>query len=175
MRKVENGDTVQINFVARLEDGTVFDQSSPYHAAAIHLGQGEIAPGVEEALIGMAPGESKTVTLGPDKAFGERDEELKISLARAQFPEEFQPETGMVIHLRTPAGEALPAMIVGFTDENVDLDLNHPLAGKTVTYDVDVAGFGEPEGCGDPHDCGGVSACASGCCGGCGLPPEEER
>jgi len=139
MRRVESGDLVKICYTGRFENGEIFERATTCEAVEIRVGAGEIVPGLENALIGMAANEMKTVTLSPDEAYGERDERLEQTVLRSSFPPDLKPITGEFIAFRTPKGEQLPAMIKSVEGEKVTIDFNHPLAGKSLIYEVEVA------------------------------------
>ncbi len=157
MRKVENGSSIKICYTGRLENGEVFDRTDSCQPLAIVIGAGEMVQGLEDALIGMGQNEKKTVSLSPDEAFGVRDERLMRTLLRSNFPSDYQPEIGSIVAMKTPHGEQLPGVITELDGEYVKVDFNHPLAGKPVVYEVEIAEIADPS---DPL----TSACESGCC-----------
>lgn len=134
---IEEGDAVKVNYVGKLDDGSVFDRTED-DPIEITPGEGELIEGFEEAIIGMEVGDEKEVTLSPDKAYGERDEDLKKEFSRDEFPPDFEPKEGMFIQLNTESGRQVPGRIMGFTDEDVAVDLNHPLAGEEVTFEIEI-------------------------------------
>ncbi len=148
MMKVEKGDTVVFNYVGRFEDGEVFDTSyedvaksagvyveeREYGPIEARVGEGEIIPGLEEALIGMEKGEKKVVSVPPEKGYGMPRGELRIPVSPEQFSSTgLEPVEGM--YVMTDAGMA---KIVSVSEKAVLLDFNHPLAGKTVTFEIEV-------------------------------------
>jgi peptidylprolyl isomerase len=155
--QVEKGKFVKLCYTGRYEDGEIFDQTSACQAIEIEIGAGEVVPGFEDALIGMAPSEKRTFTLGPDQAYGDRDERLQRKIGRSNFPTGYQPQVGEVIAFRTPVGEQLPAMVKDADSETVTVDFNHPLAGKSLTFEVEVAEVNDQR---SPTQ----STCSSGCC-----------
>jgi peptidylprolyl isomerase len=157
MRKVENGDMVKVCYTGKLEDGKVFDKTESCQPMEFKVGAGEVIPGFESAVLGMAQQEKKTFTISPDDAYGVRDERLKRTILRSNFPTDFTPQVGDIIALSTPKGEQLPAVIDQMDDENITIDFNHPLAGKSLTFELEVAEInGQSEA--------STSKCASGCC-----------
>jgi peptidylprolyl isomerase len=144
MAKAKQGDLVKINFTGTLKDGTVFDttlpdEENPEEAAMeLTIGEGEIFAEVEEALIGMSPGEKKTVFIAADDAFGPYDEENVFSIAREQLPPEPLPELGQEVELTDEDGESLAVTVVEITEEDITFDSNHPLAGQDLTYEVEL-------------------------------------
>ena len=134
---VKSGEYVQIEYTGTLEDGTVFD-SSEKHGAPLQfqVGSGQIIKGFDEAVIGMNVGDSKTITLSPADAYGEPNPDMIRPIPKDQFPQgkDFQP--GMIMMVGLPNGMQLPVKIVSVEAETITLDLNHPLAGKTLTFKI---------------------------------------
>lgn len=139
MRRVENGDCIKVRFVARTENGDTAEATEGCEPVEIRVGAGEVVQGFENALIGMASKEKKTFTVPPEQGYGERDERLRRTILRLNFPPDFEPREGDVIAMQTAKGEQLPAMVISADKENVTIDFNHPLAGQTLTYEVEVA------------------------------------
>ncbi len=141
MRRVKLGDVVSIHCVGRLENGEVFESTEGGPPFQFQVGSPEIIPGLSEAVIGMAEGEEKEVTLTPEKAFGERDERLVKVVPRAALSLDSEPQVGMMLNLvfNTEQGEVtLPATITHLDEENITLDLNPPLAGQNVIFYIKI-------------------------------------
>ncbi|UCD65607.1 MAG: peptidylprolyl isomerase [Deltaproteobacteria bacterium] len=137
MRKVQMGDHVNIEYEGMLENGEVIERSSETGPVEFEVGSGIMPLGFEKALIGMSEGEEKTITLTPDEAFGPRDEELLHTVNRSVFGEEIEPKPGMVLGMtveKEGQPHKVPALIEAVNGENVTIDFNHPLAGKTLNY-----------------------------------------
>jgi peptidylprolyl isomerase len=136
----KDGDRVRVHYTGRLEDGQVFDSSRGGEPLEFTVGAGEVIPGFEEAVRGMGVGESKTVEIEPDDAYGPRREALvaQIERERAQFPSE--PQVGMNLLLPLQDGGQLEVVITEVTDAHVTIDGNHPLAGEKLIFDVELAG-----------------------------------
>lgn len=130
---VKNGDSVSITYIGTFSDGTVFDSSNSSNPLTFTIGNGEMISGFENALIGMSVGEEKTFTLNPSEAYGERSNELiaevNKSLITDQIGEEL--EAGMMLY-----SESGIVTVLEVGEENVTLDLNHPLAGRELTFRV---------------------------------------
>ncbi|MGQ9863149.1 MAG: FKBP-type peptidyl-prolyl cis-trans isomerase [Bacteroidia bacterium] len=133
---IEAGHRVQVHYTGRLENGTVFDRSE--EPVEFTIGQGELIPGFEEALIGMQVGEKKTFTLSPEKAFGAYNQEWVIELPKSILPAGMSPQVGQTLYLEGPEGQTIPAFVVGIKTETLIVDANHPLAGQTLTFEVEV-------------------------------------
>jgi len=139
MRKAKLGDVVSIHCVGRLENGEVFETTEGGPPFQFQVGSPEIIPGLSEAIIGMEEGEEKEVVLPPEKAFGERDERLVKVVPREALSLDTEPQVGMMLNLvfNTEQGEVtLPATITHIDDKNITLDLNPPLAGQTVVFNI---------------------------------------
>lgn len=136
MAQAQTGDTVHIHYTGRLQDGTVFDTSQDRDPLSFTLGEGEVIPGFEAAVAGMEPGESKVAEIPSTEAYGPRREELELSLPREQFPDGVDPEVGQQLQMRTAEGQTFPVTVTGATPDTVELDANHPLAGKDLTFDI---------------------------------------
>ncbi len=140
---VEDGDRVQVEYTGKMETGAVFDESAPEAPLEFVVGSGQIISGFDRAVIGMEPGEEKTVVIEPVDAYGERDEEMVAVLARTDLPAEYKPEQGMSIRLQDNMGRPVPGTIVTVGSDSIMVDLNHPLAGKTLTFEIKVVGIWE--------------------------------
>ncbi|MFW6054852.1 MAG: FKBP-type peptidyl-prolyl cis-trans isomerase [Thermodesulfobacteriota bacterium] len=138
MTAVENGDTVKVHYQGTLDDGTVFDSSYERDPLAFTVGQGQIIPGFEQAVQGMEKGESKKVTVPPEEAYGQRQEENKLQVNRSDIPEDIQPEKGMVLQVKTQEDQSRHVTVSEITEETVTLDGNHPLAGENLNFDIEV-------------------------------------
>jgi peptidylprolyl isomerase len=165
METVQNGLYISVEYKVTLEDGEVFDASEGQPLEVL-MGDGQVIPGFESALMGMKLNEKKTFTLTPDDAYGDRDDELIHIFSRAEIPPEMDPVEGQAIALSTEDGHDIPAYIVEVSDERVVVDMNHPLAGETLTFEIEVVGISktatqEHQGCGCGCD---DSGCGTGGC-----------
>ncbi len=139
MTKANNGDTVKVNYTGKLEDGSVFDSSENREPLEFTMGEGQIIPGFEKAVDGMTAGESTTVDIPSDDAYGERRDDLEMDIAKSELPEEVEPKEGMQLQMKQQEnGQVIPVQIVGVGDDKVTIDANHPLAGKDLTFNIEV-------------------------------------
>ena len=139
MTTVQNGSTVTLHYKGTLNDGTTFDSSHERNEPmTVTTGTGNLIAGFETALEGMAAGETKTFTIEASDAYGERNDEAKTTMARTAFPDDFPFEQGMTVPLMGPGGQQVIATLAEVTDTDVTCDLNHPLAGKDLTFEVEV-------------------------------------
>lgn len=133
----KNGDTVLVHYTGTLNDGTEFDSSRGSEPLEFTLGEGMLIPGFEEAVLGMKPGDSVTVTIAPENAYGEYSEEMVITVPRDQMPEHITPEVGAQLQLHDEDSE-IDVVIAEVTDEHITLDANHPLAGESLTFAIEL-------------------------------------
>jgi len=143
MPTAKQGDTVQIHYTGKLDDGTVFDSSEGREPLAFTLGEGQVISGFEEAAIGMEVGESKETRLDVDEAYGERREDLLLEVPREQLPDELEVDVGTPLQLQQPDGRAVPVTVAKLDEEQVTLDANHPLAGQPLTFQITLVGIGD--------------------------------
>ncbi len=137
MRKVQQGDHVIIEFESMLEDGEIVESSSDSGPMEFEVGTGIMPPGFENALIGMGVGDEKSIILSPDEAFGHKDDKLLHTVKRSVFGQNIQPKPGMVLGMtlqKEGKSQKIPALVTGVHGEDVLLDFNHPLAGKSINY-----------------------------------------
>ncbi|BCO09454.1 peptidyl-prolyl cis-trans isomerase [Desulfolithobacter dissulfuricans] len=142
MAEAKTGDNVKVHYTGTLEDGTVFDSSQGHDPLEFTLGSGQVIPGFEEAVLGMDQGESKKVTIPADKAYGQRNEEMVITVPREQVPEDINPEVGQQLQMGGPDGQVVVVEVVEVTEEHIILDANPPLAGKDLTFDIELVAIG---------------------------------
>ena len=136
MTTPNSGDTVTIDYVLKRTDGEEVGNTQQAGPQDITIGSGQIFPQIEEALINMEVGDSKSVDIASDKAFGPRSEELVIDIPRANLPPEPAPQPGMALNAQSPDGQPMTLYILEVGDEAIKADGNHPLAGEDVTFDV---------------------------------------
>jgi len=138
MSQAKKGDSVKIHYTGTLADGTVFDSSAGRDPLGFTLGSGQVIAGFDEAVLGMAVGDKKTVTIPSHKAYGEKNEELVIEVPRSQVPPDLNPEVDQKLQMGGPNGELVVVTVVAVNDEVVVLDANPPLAGKDLTFALEL-------------------------------------
>lgn len=136
MSTAKQGDSVQIHYTGKLDDGTVFDSSEGRDPLNITLGEGEVIPGFEQAAVGMEVGETKEARLDVDEAYGERRDDLLLEVPREQLPDGLDVEVGTPLQLQQPDGNAVPVTVTALDEQQVTLDANHPLAGQPLTFEM---------------------------------------
>jgi FKBP-type peptidyl-prolyl cis-trans isomerase 2 len=135
---VKQGDTIKVHYTGRFEDGVIFDSSVGGEPLEFTLGLYEVIPGFEKAAEGMNIGESKTISIEPEHAYGSYNENLVVDMPKEYFPEDIEPEVGMRLIIVDNSGEELPVVVSEIQNESVRLDANHPLAGKTLVFDIEL-------------------------------------
>ncbi|MGK7954038.1 MAG: peptidylprolyl isomerase [Crocosphaera sp.] len=138
MTQAKLGDTVKVNYTGKLQDGTVFDSSVNRDPLQFSLGEGQVIAGFEEAVVGMSPGDSKSVTIPSEQAYGPYQDELVIVVDEKQMPSDVSVEVGQQLQMRHSSGQAVPVTVTNITDDKVTLDANHPLAGKDLTFEIEL-------------------------------------
>lgn len=136
--KAKQGDTVAVHYTGKLDDGEVFDSSKGRDPLEFQVGSGQVIPGFDRAVSGLGIGESREIRLDPEEAYGEPREDLVVDVDRSQFPAEAEPAVGQQVQVQVAPGQNRVATIQEIGDENIKLDLNHPLAGKPLTFDVEL-------------------------------------
>lgn len=130
---IRNGNTVVVHYVGTLADGSEFDRSPSDNPLVFQVGQGQMIPGFEQAVLGHEKEDAFTVTIPAAEAYGEHNEELLFPVPLEQVPDNLTPEAGMTLHVTTDQGE-LEVVIAAVDDEKITLDANHPLAGQALTF-----------------------------------------
>ena len=143
MEEVKNDLFISVHYKGTLANGEIFDTSEERDPLEIKMGAGQLIKGFESALMDMSLNEKKTFTLDPEDAYGHRNEEHMQSFLRKDIPPGADPQVGQTIALSTPNGQQIPARITEADDDKVVVDLNHPLAGESLTFDIEVVGISE--------------------------------
>jgi peptidylprolyl isomerase len=136
MIRATSMDTVKVHYIGKLTDGTVFDKSPEDRPLLFILGREEVIEGFDEAVTGMYQGEEKTVIIEPEKAYGLSNPDLIQQVDRKDLPPDLELQEGSQLEVTRQDGSKLLLMVGGLTDESVTLDANHPLAGKTLTFEI---------------------------------------
>jgi len=134
----QSGDNVKIHYTGTLDDGSVFDSSEGREPLGFTLGAGQVIQGFDDAVTGMEVGESKTVRIPANEAYGETRDDLILEMPRDQVPPDVEIELGMQLSVQQQNGQAVPVTVVEITDETVKLDANHALAGKALTFALEL-------------------------------------
>lgn len=141
MSVAKSGDKVKIHYTGKLMDGRVFDSSKERQPLEFTLGNGDVIAGFDKGIAGMAIGESKRIEILPEDAYGERRAELVINIKKNEFPDDITPSVGLQLEIKSMDGEVTGVVITEVGDDIVTLDANHPLAGQTLLFDVELVGI----------------------------------
>lgn len=138
MQTAKKGDRVKVNYTGRSGDGTVFESSVGISPLVFTIGSDEVVPGFEDAVIGMSPGEKKTVVVEPEEGFGAYDESLVFEIGKDELPAGATPQVGMDFEMVDEQGEAVAATVIDILSDSVIIDANAPLAGKSIIYEIEL-------------------------------------
>jgi peptidylprolyl isomerase len=149
MATAKHGDTVRIHYTGKLEDGTMFDSSDKREPLEFTIGKSKIIAGFEQAVIGMNPGDSKTVSIDVEHAYGAHRPDMVVSVDRKELPPDLKPVLGQQLQVSQDENNVIVACVTALTDTHITLDANHPLAGKNLVFDIKLVDI--------------VTGCSSGC------------
>ncbi|MFQ6034314.1 MAG: peptidylprolyl isomerase [Sedimentisphaerales bacterium] len=138
MAQAKSGDTVTVHYTGRLDDGYVFDTSANRNPLKVKIGQKAVMPAFEQAIIGMEQGESKTVKIQAEEAFGRYREELIRTINRSVFPANLEPKVGQRLTATCMDGRTVAVTVTNVSESSVTIDANHPLAGEDLTFDIEL-------------------------------------
>ncbi len=173
---VQTGDAVTLHYTGTLSDGSTFDSSDGKSPLTFEAGASEVIPGFDSAVEGMKIGDEKKFTISCEEAYGPIRAELMKEFPKKQLPPELTPEVGMQLAMQGPQGQAMPVTIAKVGTDSITIDLNHPLAGKDLTFAIKIIAINDPKYAAEKHEGGCCSeegaegGCGSGSCGegGCG-------
>ena len=136
MAQAKSGDTVRINYTGRLDDGTVFKTSCGYKPLEFRIGKSSRIPAFQETVVGMKPGNSRTVKIAAGEAYGPRHEQMVAAVEGNKFPENIKPSVGLELDICQQNGKVSLVKVTDVSECSVTLDANHPLAGKDLIFDI---------------------------------------
>jgi peptidylprolyl isomerase len=142
MTQAKKGDKVTVHYTGKLADGSIFDSSEGEEPLIFTMGDEEMIEGFEEAILGMAVGEKKTVTIAPDKAYGEPHDDMLLEVPLSEMPDDMELEVGDGLELTNEEDEPMVVLVSQLNDKTVILDGNPPLAGETLTFDLELVAIG---------------------------------
>lgn len=143
MAPANKGDKVKVHYTGKFKDsGEVFDSSRDGDPLEFVMGENMVIAGFERAVVGLNPGESTTVEVPPEEGYGSYNAELAFEVRKEQLPPEVEPELGMMLEVRTEDGGTAYVTISDIAEETVTLDGNHPLADKTLQFDIELVSVG---------------------------------
>jgi peptidylprolyl isomerase len=149
MATAKKGDTVKIHYTGKLEDGTIFDTSAEREPLEFTIGKNRIIAGFEQAVIGMNPGDSKTVSITAEHAYGAHRPDMVVTVDRKELPPDLKPVLGQQLQVSQDEKNTVVVCVTAITDTHVTLDANHPLSGKNLVFDIKLMAI--------------VPGCSSGC------------
>jgi FKBP-type peptidyl-prolyl cis-trans isomerase 2 len=143
--RAKKGDTAQVHYTGRFEDGEVFDSSEGGEPLKFEVGAGQVIPGFDEGVRGMSVNDKKKIEIEADDAYGQRIEALVQHIPREGLNLGSDPQVGMELGLQLPDGNEIPVMITEVTPDSITLDANHPLAGRKLIFDIELVSLKEGE------------------------------
>ena len=138
MAPVKQGDTVKVNYTGKLQDGTIFDSSIGRHPMQFTMGKGQLIAGFEKAVLGMAAGDKKTVVIPCAEAYGPRQDSSVVEVERKNLPPDVNAKIGQRLELTQEDDSTILVTVAGASETSLTLDSNHPLAGKDLTFEIEV-------------------------------------
>lgn len=138
MSQAKSGDTVKIHYTGTLDDGTEFDSSAGGEPLEFTLGTGNVIPGFDKAVQGMAVGETKSVNIPPEEAYGARNDQMIQDVPKSALPEDLEPTEGMALRAQGRDGQVMNLTVTAVGDDSITVDGNHPLAGKALNFDIEL-------------------------------------
>ena len=138
MSEAKSGDVVHVHYTGTLTDGSLFDSSEGRDPLTFQLGKGQVVPGFEKAVTGMAVGEKKTETFPADEAYGPRLDNLVFTIPRENLPLGYDPTVGEMLGMETRDGRQMDVLVTHSDESTVRVDANHPLAGKDLTFEIEL-------------------------------------
>lgn len=138
METVQKGNTVGVHYTGTLNDGEMFDSSEGRAPLEFKVGEGQVIKGFDDAVLDMKVGDKKTVKIPVTEAYGERNNDMMVTVPRTDFPQDMTPEIGMELQMSDDQGHVFPVVVAEVMDDSVILDANHPLAGQDLTFAIEV-------------------------------------
>ncbi|UII29450.1 peptidylprolyl isomerase [Fulvivirga maritima] len=138
MSEAKKGDRVKVHYTGKLKDGSVFDSSKDREPLEFELGSGMMIAGFDKAVTGMKIGDSKTADIPADEGYGQKNAEMVVEVPKAQLPADLKPEVGQQLAMQQPNGQSIPVLVTKVEAETIEIDANHPLAGKDLVFDIEL-------------------------------------
>lgn len=142
MTEAKSGDTVRLHYKGTLDDGSVFDSSEGRDPLEFTIGSGQIIPGLDEAIPGMKVGDEKTVRIEAENAYGAHNPDARQAVPRSNIPDNVPLEVGLQLQAQTDNGQMMTVVVAEIAEDEVVLDANHPLAGKALTFEIQLTAIG---------------------------------
>ena len=141
MAEAMEGNTVRVHYTGKLDDGTVFDSSVGGDPLEFTIGQGQMIPGFERGVVGMEEGETRTLIIAADQAYGVHRPDGVFEIDRSEIPTTIPLEVGMQLQATGPGGRPVTMTVAALSDDKITMDANHPLAGKDLTFEIELVGI----------------------------------
>lgn len=138
MAQAKKDDSVLVHYTGKLKDGNIFDSSKDREPLEFTIGTQTVIPGFEEGVIGMEVGDKKTIDIPCDQAYGQKRDDMIVAMPKDQFPDDIDPQEGMMLELQTEQGDVMPVNITEVKDDVVTLDGNHALAGQDLIFELEL-------------------------------------
>lgn len=138
MSQVKSGDKVKVHYKGTLNDGSVFDSSEGREPLEFVVGSGQVIPGFDNAVMGLAVGESKSVNIPSEEAYGPYQENMVLAIEKDKFPEGLNLTVGEQLQIPSQSGQPIVVVIKEVADDKVTLDANHPLAGEDLNFNIEL-------------------------------------
>lgn len=132
------GDQVAVHYKGKLRDGTVFDQSQENDPIEFKIGEGKLIQGFEQAIVGMAPGDTKTEEVPFEGAYGEKRDDLVLDLDKEKVPDHLDPKEGDQLEIKQDEGNNIPVRVTEVSEDKLTIDANHPLAGQDLIFELEL-------------------------------------
>jgi peptidylprolyl isomerase len=140
MAQAKQGNTVKVHYTGKLDDSTVFDSSEGREPLEFTIGQGQVIPGFENAVVGLDIGDKTSVHIEPGDAYGERQENLVFVINRENLPQDLDPQMNQHFQMQHDSGREMVVTVTGMSEKDVTFDANHPLAGQALNFDIQLVG-----------------------------------
>lgn len=138
MEVAKKGNRVKVHYTGKLHDGTIFDSSIEREPLEFVVGDGNMIKGFDKAVEGMQKGETVTANIPSSEAYGERRADMMVDVPIDQVPENINPTVGQQLSIQQANGQAMPVVVTAVSDDKITLDANHPLAGKDLTFEINL-------------------------------------
>jgi len=138
MAQAKTGDNVKVHYTGKLQEGEVFDSSQGKAPLEFRIGDGKVIAGFEQGVLGMEVGDKKQISISPEEGYGVRNEELVAVIEKTLLTTDIDTSVGQQLQVKQQDGTAIQLLVTAETEDNVTLDANHPLAGKTLLFDVEL-------------------------------------
>lgn len=138
MSEAKKGDKVKVHYTGKLNDGSVFDSSVDREPLEFEVGAGMMIAGFDNAVVGMKVGDKKTANITADEAYGQKNDEMIVEIPKTQLPEDLTPEVGQQLGMQQPNGQSIPVVVTKVEESTIEIDANHPLAGKDLVFDIEL-------------------------------------